>query len=73
MRRRVAFHVVYADVWKDRGTGSVHQRDGENLTLKTSEVPAELLYIHSLHMHDELLAFSVLFDLKNWWWVLFHF
>lgn len=51
-----AFHVVCADIWKDRGSGSAYQGDREHLTLKRNKIPAELC-IHSLPMHDELLAF----------------
>lgn len=67
----VAFHVVYADVWKDRATGSAHQGDREHLTLKINKIPAELCS-HLIHMHDKLLALSFSFHLECWWgFVLF--
>lgn len=67
----VAFHVVYADIWKDRATGSAHQGDREHLTLKINKIPAELCS-HLIHMHDKLLALSFSFHLECWWgFVLF--
>lgn len=61
----MSFHHLYADLWKDRGTGSAHQRDREHLTLKISNIPAELC-IHLLHMRDKLLALSFSFCLESW-------